>query len=879
MLTTHELRTKYLEFFVSKAHLHHPSDSLVPNDPSLLFTSAGMVQFKPYYMGTAIPPSRRLTTAQKCLRTTDIDEVGDNSHLTFFEMMGNFAFGDYFKKEAIEWAWEFLTQVLGISVDRLRVTVFKTDEEAYGHWLRVGMPENKIFKFGEKSNYWPANAISEGPSGPCGPCSEIFFDTRPELSATPDGVWDDARWMEIWNLVFTQFNRKDDGTMDPLPQCNIDTGMGLERTATVLAGASSVFDTDAFAPIIAQIEKQSDLKYGRTDSAVDVAVRLLADHIRSTTLCIADGVLPSNEGRGYVLRRLIRRAILKGVKTLHFKGQVMPSLAPTVIESLGSVYPELHERSTHILGTLEAEEDRFRRTIDSGSDRLNEILTSDEVKQSKKLDGAVAFSLYDTYGFPYELTEELAADHGITVDKAGYNTAMEQQKQRARSASAIASQLFGNQTDLKHLPEIARSTEFVGYHEEQCEAEVIMLLAGKDAVNKAGEGDKVAVLLNKTPFYAESGGQVGDRGFFTVTNGPVLEVLDTKKVDGCHLHLVVVSSGELHVGDKLHAKIDSTRRAAIKRNHTSTHLLQAALRRVLGEHVHQAGSQVDDERLRFDFTHTSALSPDEVEHVEMLVNQYILAGSDVTIATDVPIAQAREMGAMALFGEKYGNNVRVVQVPGISIELCGGVHLSNTGQAGLFKVVSESSVAAGVRRIEAVTGWGVYNLITQQQQLASELSDALKCQPNKLVETAYKLNETRRELEQTVKEMKSQLAQQDVDKQISEFNGLKLMVASQTDVEAETLSSLADNAINEGVDIVVLTANNGGKVLFAVKLSDAAIKAKLHAGNIVKVLAKMTGGGGGGRADFAQAGGKNADKLPEAIAALSDTLAAMYQPA
>lgn len=877
MLTTHELRTKYIEFFVSKMHMHHASDSLVPNDPSLLFTSAGMVQFKPYYMGTAIPPARRMTTAQKCLRTTDIDEVGDNSHLTFFEMMGNFAFGDYFKKEAIEWAWEFLTEVLQISIERLRITVFTTDDEAYGHWVRVGVPENKIFRFGEKSNYWPANAISDGPSGPCGPCTEIFFDTQPLMPPTPDGEWDDARWMEIWNLVFTQFNRQDDGTMEPLPQCNIDTGMGLERTATVLAGASSVFDTDAFHPIIAQIEKYGGLKYTHSHSATDVAVRLVADHIRSTTLCIADGVLPSNEGRGYVLRRLIRRAILKGVKMLNFTEPVMVSLAPTVIESLGDVYHELNERRTHILGTLHAEEERFRRTIDSGSDRLSDILSSPEVQNSKRLDGAIAFSLYDTYGFPYELTEEIAADQDISVDREGFVAAMLLQKQRARGASAIASQLFGNQTDLKHLPALARSTKFVGYTDEQADGEIIMLLSGTEAVDKAGEGERVAVILNNTPFYAESGGQVGDYGHLSVENGPELSVLDTKRVDGCHLHLVDITSGEIHIGDKLHASVDSTRRAAIKRNHTSTHLLQAALRRVVGEHVHQAGSQVDDERLRFDFTHTSALSPDEIEKVELLVNQYILDGTSLHIANDVPISEAREMGAMALFGEKYGNSVRVVQVPGVSIELCGGVHLNNTAQAGMFKIVSEVSVAAGIRRIEAVTGWGVYNLISQQQQLAAELADALKCQPNKLVEAATKLNESRKELEAAVKEMKSQLASQRVDMQISEFHNLKLMIATQQNVEAETLSSLADQAIGEGFDIVILAADNDGKALFAIKLGEAAIKAKLHAGNIVRNLAKMTGGGGGGRADFAQAGGKDAAKLPDALATVPEALEAMYQ--
>ncbi|MHB1460802.1 MAG: alanine--tRNA ligase [Armatimonadota bacterium] len=877
MLTTHELRSKYIEFFVSKEHMHHASDSLVPNDPSLLFTSAGMVQFKPYYMNTAIPPCRRLTTAQKCLRTTDIDEVGDNSHLTFFEMMGNFAFGDYFKKEAIEWAWEFLTEVLQISVSRLRVTVFTTDDEAYGHWVRVGVPENKIFRFGEKSNYWPANAISDGPSGPCGPCTEIFFDTMPEMPPTPDGEWDDARWMEIWNLVFTQFNRQDDGGMEPLPQCNIDTGMGLERTATVLAGASSVFDTDAFRPIIAQIEKFGGLTYTRSHSAVDIAVRLVADHVRSTTLCIADGVLPSNEGRGYVLRRLIRRAILKGVKLLGFTEPVMVSLAPTVIECLGDIYPELKERRTHILGTMKAEEDRFRHTIDSGSDRLNDILDSDEVTNSKKLDGAVAFSLYDTYGFPYELTEELAADKGISVDREGYDQAMQQQKQRARGASAIASALFGNQTDLKHLPALARSTEFVGYTDEEADAEIIMLLSGTEAVQQVGEGERAAVILNVTPFYAESGGQVGDIGTLSVENGATLPVLDTKKVDGCHLHLVDVTSGELHVGDKLHAVVDSRRRAAIKRNHTSTHLLQAALRRVVGEHVHQAGSQVDEERLRFDFTHTSALTPVEIEQVELLVNQYILDGTSLNIVQDVPIAEARAMGAMALFGEKYGNSVRVVQVPGVSIELCGGVHLSNTAQAGMFKIISEASVAAGIRRIEAVTGWGVYSLITQQQLIAAEMAEALKCQPNKLVEAAYKLNETRKELETAVKEMKAQLASQNVDKQISDFHGLKMTIATQQNVEADTLSSLADQELAEGVDIVILASDNDGKALFAVKLSESAIKGKLHAGNLIRNLAKMTGGGGGGRADFAQAGGKDASKLPDALATVPAALEAMYQ--
>ncbi len=874
-----ELREKYLQFFESKGHRRLPSDSLVPNDPSLLFTSAGMVQFKPYFLGLATPPHTRVTTVQKCLRTTDIESVGDHSHLTFFEMLGNFSFGDYFKREAIMWAWEFLTEWLHISPERLRITIYLDDDEAYEVWHKeVGVPDRKIFRFGEKSNYWPANAISEGPNGPCGPCSEIFYDTRPDLPPTPDGVWDDVRWLEIWNLVFMQYERHDGGRLTPLPRKNIDTGMGLERTSAILAGKASVFDTDVFQPIIARIADLSGLTYTGGDSAQDVAFRLIADHIRAITMSVADGVLPSNEGRGYVIRRILRRAMLRGQNVLGFERPFLADVADAVVETLGDVYVELRERRDYILRTVQSEEERFRQTIQIGSQRLMEMLESPEVRQRGVLAGEQAFMLYDTYGFPLELTQEVAQEQGVQVDVEGFKQAMEAQRQRAREASGIASQLFAIAGDAAtELQKSLPPTKFLGYWQHEAEAKVLAVIRQGEPATFASEGEEVEIILDQTPFYAESGGQVGDTGWIQGEHF-AFEVRDTQKVGDLILHIGTVTRGRVEVDSAVTARIDSQRRWHIMRNHTATHLLHAALRQVLGSHVHQAGSLVAPDRLRFDFTHTSAMTDAEIAEVERLVNQRILEDKPVAVHWDVPLSEARARGAMALFGEKYGDTVRMVEVPGVSLELCGGTHLEHTSQIGLFKIVSEGSVAAGVRRIEAVTGWGAYQYMRQQEELLREAAGRLRCAVSDIPSAIDRLQAQRQELEKQVQQLRTGTAARSLQFEPAEMAGLQVVTGRADGVDAQTLASLADQAAQKAsVDLVVLASATDGKALFVAKAKPSAVAKGVHAGNLVRELAKISGGGGGGRPEFAQAGGRDASKIPQALQQLPHLLEQMLR--
>ncbi|MGQ9737525.1 MAG: alanine--tRNA ligase [Armatimonadota bacterium] len=874
-----ELREKYLQFFESKGHKRLPSDSLVPNDPSLLFTSAGMVQFKPYFLGLATPPHTRVTTVQKCLRTTDIESVGDHSHLTFFEMLGNFSFGDYFKREAILWAWEFLTEWLKISPERLRITIYLDDDEAYEVWHReVGVPDNKIFRFGEKSNYWPANAISEGPNGPCGPCSEIFYDTRPDLPPTPDGVWDDVRWLEIWNLVFMQYERHDGGRLTPLPRKNIDTGMGLERTSAILAGKASVFDTDVFQPIITRIADLSGRAYGDSDSAQDVAFRLIADHIRATTMSIADGVLPSNEGRGYVIRRILRRAMLRGQNVLGFDRPFLADVATAVIETLGEVYAELHERRDYILRTIQSEEERFRQTIQVGSQRLMEMLESPQVRQSGVLSGEQAFMLYDTYGFPLELTQEVAQEQGVQVDVDGFKQAMEAQRQRAREASGIASQLFAIAGDAAtELQKSLPPTKFLGYRQHESEAKVLAIIRQGEPATFASEDEEVEIILDQTPFYAEAGGQVGDTGWIQGEHF-AFEVKDTQKVDELYLHIGAVTRGRMEVDSAVTARIDTQRRWHIMRNHTATHLLHSALRQVLGTHVHQAGSLVAPDRLRFDFTHTSAMSEEEIAEVERLVNERILEDKPVAVHWDVPLSEARARGAMALFGEKYGDTVRMIEVPGVSLELCGGTHLERTSQIGLFKITSEGSVAAGVRRIEAVTGWGTYQYMRQQEELLREASARLKCAIPDIPSAIERLQAQRQEMEKQIGQLRAGTAARSLQFEPIDLAGLQVVAGRADGVDAQTLASLADQAAQKSsVDLVVLAAATDGKALFVAKVKPSAVAKGVHAGNLVRELARISGGGGGGRPEFAQAGGRDASKIGHALQQLPRLLEQMMQ--
>ncbi len=902
-MNVRELRQKYLAFFKTKGHQEHPSGSLVPYDvtgrldESLLFNGAGMVQFKPYFRGVAQPPNKRLITAQKCLRTGDIESVGNLSHLTFFEMLGNFSFGDYFKKEAIAYSWEFLTSTEWLALDphRLAFTVFSEDDEAYACWAAhlksVGIdPANRVFRLGEATNYWPAGAFSSGPPGPCGPNSEMFYWTGKTDPPTgkytvKDYLRDEAqgRWLEIWNDVFIQYEwqgelrdkaRPDKGYekkgMPPLPFQSVDTGMGLERTAAVLGGFMSVYDTDAFTPIIRAVEgaatspsplgegKGGGVRYG-SDEKTDTAIRIVADHLRSASFCIADGVLPSNTGRGYVLRRLIRRAVLKGVRTLGFQEPFMHKAYDGVVQALGDHYFELHERRDVIKETLKNEEEQFRRTLDTGSELLSEELS--RLKKGAVLSGVSAFKLYDTFGFPYEVTQEIAEENGFRVDYEGYLAAMTEAQERSRSATGMENVYANVEGALTDAP-----TNFVGYEVAKSAAKV---LAAKDV----GEG-RTAVALDTSPFYAESGGQVADTGVLN-RNGTSLPVLDVHKKGGVFVHVV---EGKLAPGDKVEAVVDTERRRAITRNHTATHLLHAALRKVLGKHVTQAGSLVAPDGLRFDFTHGHAMTRAEIDEVERIVNDEALKAQPVHIYEDVDLQDARDMGAMALFGEKYADRVRVVQVggmkpsePSFSRELCGGIHVRNTGEIGLFKITSESSAASGVRRIEAVTGLGAYDWVREQRAQLEEAAALLKSNPNDIKRAIEKTLDALKEEKRKRERLASQGSASNAS--VESVNGVELAIERMQDADPKDAQLVADRLVdNQPSRVALVSLNADGKLTFVCKVGDDAKAKGAHAGKLVGEVAKVAGGGGGGRPDFATAGGKDPAQLDAALAKAKEVL-------
>ncbi|GIV07256.1 MAG: alanine--tRNA ligase [Fimbriimonadales bacterium] len=867
------LRQAFLSYFQERGHLLLPSDSIVPKDPSLLFTSAGMVQFKPYFLGVAQPPATRVTTVQKCLRTTDIESVGDLSHLTFFEMLGNFSFGDYFKREAILFAWEFVTERLKVDADRLQFTVFQDDDEAFEVWRReVGVPETRIWRLGEKTNFWPANAITEGPNGPCGPCSEIFYDTRLNADCTsPDcgPACDCGRWLEIWNLVFMQYERSEQNgkpKLTPLPKQNIDTGMGLERTAAVLMGFNSPFETDVFAPIVQRIESLSGVRLGAGEPT-DTAIRLIADHIRAATFTIADGVIPQNEGRGYVLRRLIRRAILRGQRVLGFERLFFADLAPAVVEALGDQYPEIVQRQDYITTTLRFEEERFRHTVQAGLARLEELLAEPETQRTQQLAGERVFMLYDTYGFPLELTQEIAAERGVSVDLAGFQQALAAQRQRARESSGISEKLFVQTgAALAELAQQTAPTRFIGYEQLTGEAQVVGVIRGDSLAPEAHAGDTVQIVLNRTPFYAESGGQVGDTGILEWHGGRA-QIVDTQKANDYYLHHAQIVEGVLQLGEQVQAQVDAERRMAIQRNHTATHLLHAALRQVLGTHVAQAGSLVAPDRLRFDFTHPRAVSPDELERIEALVNEKLLQALEVRVYPDVPIDEARRRGAMMLFGEKYGERVRMVEIPGFSLELCGGTHLHSTVEAGLFKIVHEGSVAAGVRRIEALTGRALYQWLREREHAVRTAAERLQTPVAELPHAVERLQHQIQTLEAELEQLKQRTAAQAIESITPvEVNGVQVAAQALSGVDAKSLGAIADRLIQKGVGVAALGAAQDGKAILVVKVAPEWVQRGLHAGNLIRQLAQQVGGSGGGRPDFAQAGGKHPEKLDEALA-------------
>jgi alanyl-tRNA synthetase len=862
-----ELRQKYLEFFERKGALRLPSDSLVPDDPTLLFTSAGMVQFKPYYLGTQTAPRDSVTTAQKCLRTTDIEDVGDTSHCTFFEMLGNFSFGDYFKSEAIDWAWEFLFDVLKLDLERIRVTIYKDDDEAFALWRAQGMPERKIFRFDEDNNYWPASVISQGPNGPCGPCSEIFFDTQAHLAPTPDGVWDDKRWLEIWNLVFPQYDRGDGGVLALLPRKGIDTGMGLERTAAALADLRGPFETDLFAPILRGLESLSGLTYtSLDDDRKDIAFRRVADHVRATAFCLADGVLPSNVGRGYVLRRIMRRALLAGRSILGLEKPFLPEILPVVIAHRRDDYPELEQQRDTILRYAEQEERQFRRTLESGTARLTALLDSDFVRQSQTVTGDDAFVLFTTYGFPVELTTELAAERGATVELPRFEALL--------AEHAVISE-GGKEREVyieSVVPELrargVRPTLFVGHSEYRSQTAIRAILQEGQFVESAREGDTVQIVLDQTPFYAESGGQVGDTGQIHGAQG-ALEVADTQKDSGYWFHRGTVTNGMLRVGNTVDAMIDGGRRMSIQRNHSATHLLHKALQDILGSHVQQRGSLVAPDRLRFDFSHDRAMTDSQMRQVEGQVNEKIL--DDLPIETfEKPIAEAKEMGAMMLFGEKYGDIVRVVQMGDYSMEFCGGTHLRHASQAGLFKIVSESSSQAGVRRIEAVTGKSALMKTLDQERLLQDIAGTLKTSPLNALASVERLQNELKTKDRELAVLQKAAAGGQVEKLAAEaqsVNGFALVRHSLGEgADADAVRLLADELLDRlKMGVVILGGTSAGKVSLAVKISKDLLARGLNAGNIVREAAKVAGGGGGGRPDFAQAGGKDPAKLDDAL--------------
>ena len=869
-----DLREKYLSFFESKGHLRLPSFPLVPiNDKSLLLINSGMAPMKKYFTGEEEPPRNRVTTCQKCIRTPDLERVGHTArHGTYFEMLGNFSFGDYFKNEAIPWAWEFLTEWLEIPAELLWPSIYENDEEAFEIWnKKIGVPAERIVRLGKADNFW------EHGSGPCGPCSEIYFDRGEKYGCgSPDCKpgCDCDRFMEIWNNVFSQFNNDGNGNYTELAQKNIDTGMGLERLACVMQGVDNLFEVDTVRKILNTVCAIADKQYG-ADAKDDVSIRVITDHIRSATFMICDGVIPSNEGRGYVLRRILRRACRHG-KLLGISRAFLAELCEVVIGENITAYPELAEKKEYILKVISIEEERFDATIDAGLGILNTIIDSAKADGKTVVAGEDVFKLYDTFGFPLDLTREIILENGLDIDEDAFNTLMKAQKERARAARG---NIGGWDSTSKEIFAGIGATEFVGYAQTSAEAKVVAIIVDGMLVNEVSEGE-FTLILDKTPFYGEGGGQVGDAGKVENDNAGAA-VLDTKKMDGIYLHICVKPWGIIKVGDTLNAKVGVGRRQAIMRNHSSLHLLQAALRQVLGNHVEQAGSYVDDVNGRFDFTHFSALTAEELAKVEAIVNKNILSGVAVdTVETD--IESAKKMGAMALFGEKYGKIVRVVKMGDCSTEFCGGTHVDNTAKIGLFKIVSESSVAAGVRRIEAKTGLGVLGIIADNQNLIAEAAAELKAQnPADIAKRAAILREELHAAKGEIDSLNAKLAASKIDGLVGaaeQIGGVRLVCARFDDMQIDAVRALCDELKSKYSDIVsVIAINVGGKLNFIASAGKDAVACGVHAGKLVGAVASVTGGKGGGRPDNAMAGGADASKIDEALASAKATVASMLK--
>ena len=862
-LGLNEIRKRFLDFFESKDHYVGKSASLIPrNDKSILIINSGMAPLKPYFAGTETPPKKRMCTCQKCIRTGDIDNVGHTArHGTFFEMLGNFSFGDYFKKESIGWGVEFLTEHLGFPMDKLWATVYLDDDEAIRIWEENGMDPSHIVRLGKEDNFWEIGL------GPCGPDSEIFYDRGEEFGCgKPDCKpgCDCDRFMEIWNHVFTQFSKEEDGSYSNLAHPNIDTGMGLERMACVMQDTMSIFDVDTIRYILDGVCELSGVEYTDGDKDSDISIRIITDHIRAMTFMIADGIMPSNEGRGYVLRRILRRAARHG-RLLGIEGTFLKGLSDRVIKVSGEAYPELVEKRDYIQKIIQVEEDNFNLTLDKGEEIIQEYIDEMVSNGSKVLDGAKAFKLYDTYGFPLELTEEILEGKGFTADEEGFKANMQEQKDRARRNRKSSEEEGWDSNSIElDVPQ----TEFTGYTCLNDESEVLAIIKGESLSEGVSEGEKAILVFDHTPFYAESGGQVTDKGILTGDNSRA-EVLKVEKKDGIFYHTVKVLSGGILKGDKLKLDVERIKRFSTARNHTATHLLQKALREIVGTHVEQAGSMVNEKLLRFDFSHFEPLTAEQIAEVEERVNEKI--NEFLPVNTDeMPIAEAQKLGAMALFGEKYGSTVRVVNAGDWSIELCGGTHVHNTGEIGCFKIISETGVAAGVRRIEAVTGKGVLDIANSDDKVIDEISELLKTNKKAVVDKTRSQVEEHKALKKELEEMKKQAMGSNLDdllKNAKEINGIKLITAEFTDYNINDLRSLSDDIKkdNKGV-CMVFAAVAGDKVTFLVSLTDDVVEKGYHAGNMIKQVAKIAGGGGGGKADMAQAGGKDVTKVKDALA-------------
>ena len=861
-----ELRRLYLDFFESKGHLKMKSFSLVPhNDNSLLIINSGMAPLKPYFTGQEIPPKRRVTTCQKCIRTGDIENVGKTArHGTFFEMLGNFSFGDYFKTEAIHWSWEFLTEVVGLDANRLYPSIYEDDDEAFDIWNKeIGIAPERIFRFGKEDNFWEHGA------GPCGPCSEIYYDRGEKYGCGKPGCTvgcDCDRYMEVWNNVFSQFNNDGHGHYTDLIQKNIDTGMGLERLAVVVQDVDSIFDVDTLQALRNKVCEMAGVKY-KEDEKQDVSIRVITDHIRSVTFMVSDGIMPSNEGRGYVLRRLLRRAARHG-RLLGIQDKFLSKLCETVIEGSKDGYPELEEKKEFITKVISEEEEKFNKTIDQGLSILADMEKALEEQNKNVLSGEDTFKLYDTYGFPIDLTKEILEEKNITIDEEGFSKCMNEQREKARKARKVSNYMGADATVYDEI-DPAITSEFVGYDKLKNDSKVTVLTTEEDVVEAFSEGDKGTIIVDETVFYATMGGQEGDKGYITSPEGE-FKVDTTIKLKGGKIgHVGVMTKGMIKAGDTVTLLVDSEYRADTCKNHSATHLLQKALRMVLGNHVEQKGSYVDPERLRFDFTHFQSMTAEELKKVEDIVNEKIVEA--IPVETKImTIEEAKKTGAMALFGEKYGESVRVVCIDDFSKEFCGGTHVANTANIRLFKIISEAGVAAGVRRIEALTDKGVLKYYEELEKLVKEASEAAKTESVQLVRRIHTMNDEIKALSSENEKLKAELANNalgDVSDNVVEIKGVKFVATKVDNVDMNELRNLGDkikNEIGSGV-VLVVSAIGSDKVNMIAMATDDAVAKGAHAGNLIKAVASLVGGGGGGRPNMAQAGGKNPAGIPELL--------------